>query len=197
MDLQDLAIAHFHDHLGASAEAAEILPQQVALAGQLLFNCLVNDNKILICGEGHHSANAAHMCNALLVRFGQDRPALPAIHVGANSPLMSAMVHQQPNQDIYAKQVSSLGQAGDILVMLAGPQESSSATQAVQAAHSKDMQVLTITTQDSTNLGAMLAPDDIAIAVPGQRFATILQQQLMVVLMLCDLIDYQLFGSND
>jgi len=46
-------------------------------------------------------------------------------------------------------------------------------------------------------LDAVLVPDDITIAVPGERFATLLQQQLMVALMISDLIDYQLFGSNE
>ena len=196
MELQDLTITHFHNHLNATAEAAEILPSQVTLAAQLLFGCLINDGKILICGEGHHNANGAHMCNALISRFGQDRPALPAIHIGANSPLMSTMAHQHPKQEMYARQIAALGQTNDVLMILAGSQESSASTQAVQTAHSKDMLVITITPQVSNKLKAMLSPSDIDIGVPGQHFATILQQQLMVVLILCDLIDVQLFGSH-
>ena len=197
MKLQDLAIAHFHDHLGASAEAAETLPSDVAMAAELLFACLVNDGKILICGDGHHSANASHLCNALMSRHGQDRPALPAIHIGANSGLLSTLLHQTPNQELFARQVATLGNAGDVLVVLAGPQDSSTMIQAVQSAHAENMQVIVIGSQHMQQLDAVLVPDDMTIHVPGERFATLLQQQLMVVLMLSDLIDYLLFGSNE
>ena len=197
MELQDLAIAHFHDHLGASAEAAETLPSHIAMAAELLFACLVNDGKILICGDGHHSANASHLCNALMSRHGQDRPALPAIHIGANSNLLGTLLHQSSNQELFARQIASLGQTGDVLVVLAGPQDSSSVVQAVQAAHAEGMQVIAIGTQQMQQLDAVLAPDDMTIHVPGERFATLLQQQLMVALMLSDLIDYLLFGSNE
>ena len=197
MELQDLAITHFHDHLGASAEAAETLPTDIAMGAELLFASLVNDGKILVCGEGHHAANAAHRFNALYSCHDKDRPSLPAIHIGANGPLMSTLIHQHPNQELYAKQISTLGQAGDILVLLAGPQDSSAALQAIQAAHVQNMQVIAIASQSMQQLDAIMAPDDLVIKVPGERFATLLQQQLMVVMMLTDLIDYQLFGSNE
>ncbi|MCP4790279.1 MAG: SIS domain-containing protein [Gammaproteobacteria bacterium] len=197
MELQDLAIAHFHDHLGASAEAAETLPSDVAMAAELLFACLVNDGKILICGDGHHSANASHLCNALMSRHGQDRPPLPAIHIGANSGLLTTLMHQNPNQELLARQITTLGQAGDMLVVLAGPQDSSAVVQAVQAAHAQDMQAIVISSQQMQQIDAVLAPDDLTLRVPGERFATLLQQQLMVVLMLSDLIDHLLFGSNE
>jgi len=197
MELQDLTIAHFHDHMGASAEAAETLPESITMAAELLFACLVNDGKILICGDGHHSANASHLCNALMSRHGQDRPALPALHIGADSALQSTLMHQNPKQELFARQITTLGQAGDVLVVLAGPQDSSNVVQAVQAAHAQDMQVIVIGSQQMQQLDAVLVPDDITIAVPGERFATLLQQQLMVALMISDLIDYQLFGSNE
>ncbi|HBD23498.1 MAG TPA: hypothetical protein DC023_03615 [Oceanospirillaceae bacterium] len=130
-------------------------------------------------------------------RHGQDRPALPALHIGADSALQSTLMHQHPKQELFARQITTLGQAGDVLVILAGPQDSSIVVQAVQAAHAQDMQVIVIGSQQMQQLDAVLVPDDITIAVPGERFATLLQQQLMVALMISDLIDYQLFGSNE
>jgi len=42
-----------------------------------------------------------------------------------------------------------------------------------------------------------LDPDDVAIRIPSDNSVNILQLQLVTIHCLCDLIDFQLFGSNE
>ena len=55
---------------------ADALSDSIAKAGQRLVNCLLNDGKILICGNGGSSANCMHFASAMLNHFEVERPSL-------------------------------------------------------------------------------------------------------------------------
>jgi D-sedoheptulose 7-phosphate isomerase len=69
--------------------------------------------------------------------------------------------------------------------------------QAIQAAHNRNLQVISITGQSGGDMATILDPDDVAIRIPSDNNVNILQLQLITIHCLCDLIDFQLFGSNE
>ena len=73
--------------------------------------------------------------------------------------------------------------------------KSNSLVQAIQSAHDRDMSVIAITGSQSSNISALLRPDEVEICVPSEDNAMIYGAHLLVLHCLCDLIDYQLFGA--
>ena len=72
MELQERVINQFHEHMGCAAYSAEHLPQDIAIAAQMLHQCFLQEGKILICGNGANAANGHHLSAALLSRFKQE-----------------------------------------------------------------------------------------------------------------------------
>ncbi len=190
--LQDIAIAQYHELLGTFAEAAETLPDILNAATELIFTSLLNDGKLLTFGEGRHALNASQFY--LQLNANDQQPTLPIIYLDHH--LTNAMMPTSATPDAYANHINALGTKGDILVAFYGLNNHPCMIKALAAAHNQHIEVIAIGPSINTHIHTHLHSGDIAIAVPGLGVNTILQQQLAVALLLSQLINIQLFGSN-
>lgn len=178
----------------ASLDLSESLALAISDASEHLAQVLVNEHKVLVAGNGPSAAVGQIMVANLVNRLDQERPGLPAIHLGADQTVASAIANDTNFHDIFHKQIRALGQAGDVLVLVTTRGHSSNLVNAVAAAHDRDMSVIALTGHDGGDLATLLNNRDIELRVPGQSLVTVQQNHLLVVYCLCDLIDYQLFG---
>lgn len=68
--------------------------------------------------------------------------------------------------------------------------------QAIQAAHDREMIVIALTGNDGGDMTALLGPDEVEICVPAEDPILVHDAHLLVLHSLCDLVDFQLFGSE-
>ncbi len=198
MELQDRIIRHFHESLDLKAHTIEECGELIEHAGQLLFQCLVSEGKILCCGNGGSAALAQHFSSLLLNRYTQERPGLPAISLTADCATLSAIASDASFSDVYSKQIRALGQPGDLLLTLSPTGRSNNLIQAIQAAHDRDMQVIALTGGDcgeSGDFAALLTPEDVEICIHSPSTALVHEVHLLIIHTLCDLVEHQLFGG--
>ena len=55
------------------------LAEKIATAGNRMVESLLNEGKIMACGNGGSAADSQHFTSELVNRFEAERPALPAI----------------------------------------------------------------------------------------------------------------------
>ncbi len=197
MDLQDRIIANFHSSIDSQATASEILPPLLEHASALMVNGLINDNKILTCGNGGSAALAQHFASEMLNRYEKDRPSLPAMALSTDSSTLTAIANSASFNEIFSKQVLALGQPGDILLVITSSCKSNNVVQAVQAAHERGMTVIALTGGDGGDVASLLSSEDFEIRIPANQPSRIQEVQLLAMHCLCDLIDYQLFGAME
>jgi D-sedoheptulose 7-phosphate isomerase len=116
--------------------------------------------------------------------------------LAADGSTITAIIEDINFGDIYSKQISAFGQAGDVLLLATPHGKSSSLVQAVQAAHDRDMLVIVLNGGDGGDVTALLRPNEVEICIPSSDSILIYNTQLLVLHCLCDLIDYQLFGAE-
>lgn len=184
----------FHRSIEAKMQVGEQLAPLIAEASEMMVHALVNDNKILLCGNGSSGAITQIFSASLINRFENERPSLPAIALGADAATLSAIADVGTYNDVYAKQVRALGQPGDILVLISSSGKPGNLIQAVQAAHDRDMSVVALTGQDGGDISALLDVNDIELQAQLHSRPRIHEVHLLTVFCLCDLIDQQLFG---
>ena len=155
------------------------------------------EHKLLCCGNGAGAAVAQLFCIGLIHRLERDRPALPAICLSSDGVTLSALATGAGCQDMYARQLRALGQAGDILLAVATATDNSSIIRAIQAAHERDMTCILLSGGAAADSANALHGEDIALHVPGQNPAHIIELQTMSVHCLCKLIDDSLFGPDE
>lgn len=187
----------FSESIQTQISAAEALPDVIARAAVLLVQGLLNGNKILCCGNGVCAANAQNFVASLIHRFETERPGLPALALNTDNVVLSAIASDQPNDEIYARQVRVLGQAGDLLVVISARGNDSNIIKALEAAVTRDMTLIALTGCDGGELAGLLGPEDVEIRIPSWRNARIQEMHLLTLHCLCDLIDHTLFPVPD
>ncbi len=195
MSLQDRIINHFSDSIQAKQDSLSSLCELIAFASQQIVESLVNDKKILTCGNGGSAGDAQHFSSEMLNRFERERPALPAIALTTDTSTLTSIANDYHFDEVFAKQIRALGQAGDILLVYSTSGNSGNIVSAVKTAHDKEMVVIALTGKDGGVLASILNESDIEIRVPSDSTARIQEVHLLITHCLCDLIDQQLFGS--
>lgn len=188
--------AHFAESIQTKIVAAEALPEVIEQAAALLSSSLIQGNRILICGNGGAAALAQIFASHLLNKYETDRPALPAIAITADSSLVSAIATDSHFDEIYAKQISALAQAGDVLLVISHGGNSRNMIRAVETALSKSIQIVALNGVDGGELAGLLGSDDIEIRAPSDKGSRIEEIHLLVINCLSDLIDKQLFPQQ-
>lgn len=194
MELLSRISQHFHDSAELKLRAVDALAEPIRQAAERMVHCLMNEGKILACGNGGSAADSQHFAAELLNRFEMERPGLAAVALTTDSSTLTSIGNDYDFRQIFSKQVRALGHMGDVLLAISTSGNSPNVIDAISAAHEKGMSVVALTGRDGGKMGAMLGPDDVHICVPSPVTARIQEVHLLCLHCLCDAIDVQLFG---
>jgi D-sedoheptulose 7-phosphate isomerase len=187
---------HFQQSIATARDAMETLSPRIAAAAQRMGQALLADRKILACGNGGSAADAQHFSAELLNRFERERPGLPGIALTTDTSTITSIANDYHFDEIFAKQVRALGQAGDVLLGITTSGNSPNVLRAFDAAHERNMICIALTGRDGGKVPSLLNDEDIHICVAATSTARIQEVHGLVIHCLCDLIDYQLLGQT-
>lgn len=196
MDLIKRINQHFQDSVSTKQIAAEILAEPISRSAQIMTQCIVNGGKILSCGNGGSAGDAQHFSSEMLNRFEMERPGLAAIALTTDSSTITSIANDYSYEQIFSKQVTALGQHGDVLLAISTSGNSANVNRAIQAAHERDMSVIALSGKQGGEMSSLLIPRDEEIRVPSDSTARIQEVHLLAIHCLCDLIDHQLGLAN-
>jgi len=188
---------HFQDSIQAKTQALETLTMPIAQAAESMTHALLNEHKILSCGNGGSAGDAQHFSSEMLNRFEMERPGLPAIALTTDASTLTSIANDYAFEEVFAKQVRALGQAGDILLAISTSGRSKNVMKAITAAHDRNMHVVVLSGRDGGDISLMLIDGDIEIRVPSTSTARIQEVHILIIHCLCDLIDQQLLKQED
>ncbi|MHB8534414.1 MAG: phosphoheptose isomerase [Sulfuricaulis sp.] len=187
---------NFQESLLTVRNCMDPLAPSITAAAALMIQALLSDRKILVCGNGGSAADAQHFSAELLNRFERERPGLPCISLTTDTSTLTSIANDYNFDDIFAKQVRALGQAGDVLLGITTSGNSRNVIRAVEAAHERGVLCVALNGREGGEMTAVLAGSDVNICVPGSSTARIQEVHGLVIHCLCDLIDFQLLGQG-
>jgi D-sedoheptulose 7-phosphate isomerase len=194
MSLQDKIINHFTDSIQTQQDAMTYLCELIEYASQRLVATLLNDKKILACGNGRSATSAQLFSSAMLNHYERDRPSLPVIALTTDSATITAIANDYSFDDVFAKQLRALGQSGDMLMVYTDGNSSANISKVIGTAHDKEISIIALTGNNGSMIAPFLRETDIEIRVPSNSNARIQEVHVLITHCLCDLIDHQLFG---
>ncbi|NNM70474.1 MAG: phosphoheptose isomerase [Gallionella sp.] len=195
MDIKKRITKHFKDSADLKLRVMDELSEPIAEGAQAFFDCVANDGKILVCGNGGSAADAQHFAAELINRFEKERPGLACIALTTDSSVLTSIANDYDYNQIFSKQVRALGLPGDSLLAISTSGNSPNVVAAIHAAHDRDMRVVALTGRDGGSMKAALHPADVLICVDAQSTARIQEVHLVSLHCLCDIIDYLLLGE--
>lgn len=197
MDLIARITQHFTDSIQTKQLALNTVAPGIAHAAEAITRALLNDRKILACGNGGSAADAQHFSSELLNRFEMERPGLPAIALTTDTSTLTSIANDYQFEDIFSKQIRALGQPDDVLLAISTSGNSANIISAIHAAHDRDMTVVALTGREGGQMSDMLINQDVEIRVPAHSTARIQEVHILIIHCLCDLIDHLLLGQVD
>jgi D-sedoheptulose 7-phosphate isomerase len=195
MDYYKIIADNFQSTIETIAMSVDELAETIERGSQLMARALLADRKIIACGNGVDAALAQLFTCNLLNRFEQDRPALPALTLGADYASVTAIAQANGINDVFSRQLRALGQAEDILLCINSSRGAGNLLRAVQAAQERNMGVIVMSNAGDGDLGALMRPEDVELRVAATRQARIVELHAMAIHSFCELIDHSLFGT--
>jgi D-sedoheptulose 7-phosphate isomerase len=192
----EAARAESRRYLGMTAETmlrvqAECL-EDVIGAAQLVTGSLRGGGKLLICGNGGSAADAQHLATEFVSTLTLDhpRPSIPAVALTTDTSLLTAIANDFGVEQMFARQVTSTGREGDVLIAISTSGNSANVLRAAEEARRRRLKTIALTGAS----GGELAPlADIAIRIPSTVTAHIQECHLAVEQLLALLVERDLY----
>ncbi len=196
-DLNQRIAAHFEQSARVKMELADLLATPIAHAAEVIVQALLNEKKMLACGNGGAAANAQYFTSRMLNHFETERPGLAAIALSADTITLTSIANTGNFEQVFSKQIMALGQAGDVLLAISASGNSKNILKAINAAKERNMHVIALTGGDGGNVVELLGADDIHIGVPHDNASRVQEVYVLILHCLCDAIDCILLGVNE
>jgi D-sedoheptulose 7-phosphate isomerase len=167
-------------------ESLKNLDREVGRVADLIEQCLRRGNKLLVCGNGGSAADASHFATELVVRFANDRRALPAICLASDSAILTAAGNDYGFDEIFARQVAALGVPGDVLICLTTSGKSKNVIRALEEGKARGLKTIAFLGRDG---GSAVGLADLDLLVKSDSTARVQEAHQLLLHVLCELIE--------
>lgn len=155
--------------------------------GRMAVECLRAGGKLMLCGNGGSSCDAAHAAGELVGWFeDKQRDGIAAIALGHEVPALTAIGNDSGFDQVFARPLRALGRRGDLLIGISTSASSRNVIAAMEAAR-------TIGVRRAALVGARPGPvadlAEVAVRVPSTSTPRVQEGHLLVVHLLCEWIE--------
>ena len=111
---------------------------------QLIYKKLINGGKVILCGNGGSAADAQHLAAEFLVRLRPkvNRHSIPAITLATDTSTITACGNDYSFDDLFARNLSSLGNKRDVLIVISTSGNSKNVIKALKVAKNKKISTI-------------------------------------------------------
>ena len=155
--------------------------------------CLKNGGTLLVCGNGGSACDAQHVAGEFVGRFVEDRIALPAIALTADTSILTAVANDYRFEQIFSRQVEAYGKAGDVLIGISTSGASANVLLALEVARSNGLYTVLLTGEKGR---AREAYADAVLAVPSLVTARVQEVHSLALHLLTGLVEDLLFPEH-
>lgn len=170
--------------------ADEHILSQVEQIVQLLVNCFQSGKRVWFCGNGGSAADAQHLAAEFSGRFYKNRKALPAEALHCNTSYLTAVANDYSFNQIYARLVDGICEAGDVLLAFSTSGNSTNIIEALEVARDKGVHAIGFTGSAG---GKMTECCDILVKVPSSDTPRIQEVHMLLGHIICELTENLLF----
>ncbi|MDH3636948.1 MAG: phosphoheptose isomerase [Gammaproteobacteria bacterium] len=195
MDNTHRVVEIFNESIETISHAMDTISAEISDAAAAMTEALLQDRKILACGNGGSAADAQHFASEMLNRFELERPGLPGLALTTDTSTLTSIANDYDFRDVFSKQILALGQPEDILLVITTSGNSPNLIRAVEAAKERHMRCIALNGRDGGRLTDSLGDNDVNILITGPSTARIQEVHSIIIHCFCDLVDRQLLGQ--
>ncbi len=149
--------------------------------------------KTILAGNGGSAADAQHIAAELVGRYGFDRDSIPSLALTTDTSNLTAIGNDYGYDQIFSRQLSGMGQEGDLFIGISTSGNSQNLVKAFEVAKQKGITTVALVGKDG---GEMAKMADIALIVPSNQTPRIQESHILIGHILCDIIEKELFSDG-
>jgi D-sedoheptulose 7-phosphate isomerase len=155
-------------------------------SGLMIFDALNSGKKLIICGNGGSAADAQHIAAELVGRYEKLRRSFPAIALTTDTSALTAVSNDFGFEEVFARQVAGLANAGDVLVAISTSGKSPNVLRAVEKARELGCQTIALTGAGAEPLASAC---DMAVVVASPRTSRVQEAHITIGHLWCEMVD--------
>ncbi|MDB4444248.1 D-sedoheptulose 7-phosphate isomerase [bacterium] len=163
------------------------------LFAEKISSAFTSDRKLMLCGNGGSASDSQHIAAEFVNRFMLERPPLPAIALTTDTSIITSIGNDYSFDDIFSKQIKSIGVEGDVLLALSTSGNSANIISAVNAARGLGIYTACLSGSDGGRLTGLV---DMAMVVNNNTPPRVQETHILAGHIICQLVDYILFQQG-
>ena len=182
----DFLTNSLQEHLATIQKVIDSKLPDIERSGKLICEALASGRKVLLCGNGGSAADAQHIAAELVGCYEKQRRSWPAIALTTDTSALTAVSNDLGYEQVFARQVLGLAQAGDVLVAISTSGKSKNVLRAAEQAREVGCKTIGLTGANAEPLGALC---DVAVAVPSTRTSRVQEVHITIGHLWCEMVD--------
>lgn len=184
MNTDDLR-AIVDEHLDVATQLRETMLERIDAIASAITKALEAGNKLVTFGNGGSAADAQHLAAELIGHYQADRRSLPAVALTTDSSVLTAIANDYEFDEVFARQVRALVDAGDVVVAISTSGEAENVLRGVTAARERGATTVAFT----GSRGRLGQLTEHTLAVPSTATARIQEMHVLAIHLISERID--------
>jgi D-sedoheptulose 7-phosphate isomerase len=159
---------------------------------KVIANAFSDGKKLILFGNGGSSTDASHIAAEFINRFKRDRPGLPAIALNTDMAVITSIANDYDFSEVFAKQLKSLADEGDIVVAISTSGNSPNVLKAIDVAKKKRLTTVVFTGLKGEKLATK---STYAFIVPSDNTPRIQETHITLGHVICQMVEEILFEA--
>ena len=154
-----------------------------------IIECLKNQKKIILFGNGGSAADAQHIAAEFIGRFKKERNSLPAVSLTTDTSIITSISNDYSFDNIFSRQCESLVNSGDVVIAISTSGNSKNIELGINASKQNGALVIGLL---GNNGGMVRELVDIPIVINSTDTAKIQEMHRIIYHIICDFVEKNL-----
>tara|TARA_S200000501_G_scaffold371525_1_gene414769 strand:- start:3534 stop:4112 length:579 start_codon:yes stop_codon:yes gene_type:complete len=172
------------------AEKQKDLTKEILDISKQFIDCIENNGKIIVFGNGGSASDSLHIVAELIGRFKKERKALPAISLSSNISVITAIANDYGYENIFLKQIEGVYKDNDVIFAISTSGESENIIKALDYSKKKGLKTVGFT---GSKKNRMINLCDLILKAPSENPALIQQCHITVGQLICGIVEDYFF----
>ncbi|MDC0202173.1 SIS domain-containing protein [Candidatus Nitrosopelagicus sp.] len=165
------------------------LSSEIEESIQKIIECLKNQKKIILFGNGGSAADAQHIAAEFIGRFKKERNSLPAVSLTTDTSIITSISNDYSFDNIFSRQCESLVNSGDVVIAISTSGNSKNIELGIKASKQNGALIIGLL---GNNGGMIRELVDIPIIINSTDTAKIQEMHRIIYHIICDFVEKNL-----
>jgi len=180
------------EHLQSFKESLENNAGKIEVAVNMIVDCYNNKGKVILMGNGGSAADAQHIAGELVGRFKKERGPLPALSLGTNASVISALANDYGFDKVFERQVEAFAKSEDVVIGFSTSGNSENVVRAILRARGIGAKTISFIGKG----GKLRDISDIFLAAESSNTPVIQEIHIAMGHIICGLVEQEIFKES-